>query len=169
MPVRLSDVLRTVARDPRLLLCEWNCKAAAISALLRGIMFFLLNIRAGHTHAVRAMLVELAYGAAAAGFAGSLTQRLRYAVPLRRTALVVLLLLPLLLMLGQAAVHEAMRTPRLLSGLMLSFVFASLASGFNWWAMRQGFSLTSSSVLADLRLGKKWLTALPTRSNRSDY
>ena len=138
-----------------LLLREWNWKAATISALLRGTMFFVLNFRAGHTQAVRAMLVEVVYGAAAAGLAGTVTQRLRYAMPLWRTVLVVLLLIPLLLMLGQAAVHGVMGTPRLRSGLLLSFVFASLASGLNWWAMRNGLFLTGSGqgFFADLLLG----------------
>lgn len=153
--VPLSAALRKFRREPLRVLRQWNWKAAALSAVLRGTMFLLLNMRAGHGKAERAMLVELAYGTVAAGVAGSVTQQLRHAVPVKRTALFVFLVLPLALLPGQAVVHSLLGTPRLLSGLLLSLIFASLASGFNWWAMRNGLFLTGCGrgLIADLLLG----------------
>lgn len=157
--VPLSAALRAFRREPLLVLRQWNWKAAALSAILRGTMFLLLNLRAGHGKAERAMLVELVYGTVAAGIAGAVTQQLRHAVPATRTAPVVFLVLPLALLPGQAVVHWLVGTPRLLSGLLLSFAFASLASGFNWWAMRNGLFLTGRGrgLTADLSLGVRLL------------
>ena len=140
--VRLRDALANMLRHPLALLGTWNWKAAAFSALLRAVMFLFLNLHAGHGRAVRAMLVEAVYATVAAGFAGAVTQRLRHAAPGWATALVVWFAVPLLLLAGQAAVHSATGTPRLRAGLIASFVFASFATGFNWYAMRRGAFVT---------------------------
>lgn len=138
----LQQELSWMLRHPLCLLKQWNWKAAAFSAMLRGVLFFVLNLRAGHAVAAKAMGVEVLYATAAAGLAGAATQRLRYATPQRATAAVILLGIPVVMLVAQAAVHHATGTPRLRSSLLASFVFASLATGFNWFAMRQGVFVT---------------------------
>lgn len=152
--VPLREALQTMLRSPAVLVRSWNWKAAAFSALLRAILFLLINLRAGSGRAVRAMLVEAAYATVAAGFAGAATQRLRHAVPRWATALVVWLVIPLVLLLAQAAVHAAMGTPRLARSLSASFVFAAFATGFNWFAMSRGAFVTGEdrSFARDLLL-----------------
>ncbi len=140
--VPLRTALRDLLHHPATLLYEWNWKAATFSALLRAMMFLGINLGAGRGRAVRAMLVEAVYATVAAGFAGAVTQRLRRAVPVRATALVVWCGIPLVLLSAQAAVHHAMGTPRLGWSLFASFVFAALATGFNWFAMSRGAFVT---------------------------
>ncbi len=165
--VHLSDAMRQMARHPLRLLREWNWKAATTSALLRAGMFFAVNLRSGKQGAVRAMLVEAAYATVAAGLAGAVTQRLRHAEPRGRTAVVVWLLLPTLILSAQAAVHHAMGTPRLRNSMIASFVFAAFATGFNWFAMSRGAFITGEdrSFARDLLLLPKlivqFLLALP--------
>ena len=141
-PLPLFSELAEIARHPLRFLEDWNWKAAAFSALLRAVMFLLINLRAGHGRAVRAMLVEAVYATVAAGLAGALTQRVRNARPRWATALVVWLAVPVVLLLMQAAVHHATGTPRLRASLIGSFVFAALATGFNWFAMQRGAFVT---------------------------
>lgn len=143
--IPLKDALRTMLRNPSCLLRDWNWKAAAFSAMMRGTLFFLVNRYAGRASAVKAMLVEMVYATAVAGLAGAITQRLRHAMPRIATAAVVMLAVPLAMLAGQAVLHHSMRTPRLRSGLLLSFLFASLANGFTWFAMSRNVFVTGSS------------------------
>lgn len=163
--VPLGRTLRALLQHPLVLLRDWNWKAALFSALLRGALFFLTNLHAGRASAEKAMLVELVYGTAAAGLAGAVTQRLRHAVPRRYTALMVWLAVPAVMSAIQAMVHHALRTPRLRTGLIASFLFAAFATGFNWFAMSRGAFLTgegrsfSRDLLATPRLLWQFLTA----------
>lgn len=141
-PVPLRTATGEMLRRPLTLVRDWNWKAAAFSAMLRGLLFFLTNLHAGRARAGRALLVEMVYATFAAGLAGAATQRLRHAVPRAATAAVVWLALPLLMLAAQAAVHHAMGTPHLRAGLIASFVFAAFATGFNWFAMGRGAFVT---------------------------
>ena len=150
----LGTALRGILYHPLRLLAAWNWKTAAVSAVLRAAIFFFSNHRAGSGPALKAMLVEAVWATLAAGFAGAVTQRLRHAVPVRRTVLVVWLALPLCLLVAQLTVHRAMRTPHLRTGVLASFVFAALSSGFNWFAMARGAFVTGEhrSFTRDLHL-----------------
>lgn len=152
--VPLRDALHAMLRHPLTLLRDWNWKAALFSAMLRGVLFFFTNLHAGRARAEKAMLVELVYATIAAGLAGAVTQRLRHAVPRAPTAVVVWLAIPTIMLAAQAAVHGAMRTPRLRASLLASFVFAAFATGFNWFAMSRGAFVTGedSSFARDLLL-----------------
>lgn len=138
----LPSALHAIARRPVALLRHWNWKTAAFSALLRGAMFLIINLHAGQGRAVRAMVVEALYAISVSGLAGALTQRLRHAQPLRQTALIVLLGIPVMVLSGEALVHAALGTPRLGRSILGSFLFAALGSGFNWFAMSRGAFVT---------------------------
>ncbi len=151
----LAEALVDILRHPfTTLIASWNWKAAAVSVLLRAGVFFATNLRAGKHSAVRAMLVEAAFATVAAGLMGAATQRLRAAQPVWATAFIVWLGLPALLLAAQFGWHRALGTPHVRAGLIASFCFASLASGFNGFAMRRGAMLAgtgSASVASDAR------------------
>ena len=115
--------MQSMRKHPFVLLGEWNWKAATFSAIIRGLIFFATNRHSSHAMAWRAMAVEVVYATAAAGVAGAVTQRLRYAHPARQTALVLLLAVPLTMLVAQALVHQLAGTPRIGAGLFLSFCF----------------------------------------------
>lgn len=57
----LAEALLDLLRKPvTSLVAGFNWKTAAISAMLRAIMFFFTNLRAGHILALKATLVERA-------------------------------------------------------------------------------------------------------------
>ena len=148
-------------KHPFVLLREWNWKAATFSAMIRGLIFFATNKHSSHAMAWRAMVVEVVYATVAAGTAGAVTQRLRYAHPVRQTAIVLLLVVPLTMLVAQAVVHQLAGTPRIGAGLFLSFCFASFATGFNWIAMQHGIFVAGSG-----RTFLQDLAALPTLITR---
>ncbi len=156
-PLPLWVALHTMLRHPVSLLADWNWKAGAVSGILHGFIFFAVNLRAGSTAAIKAMLVEALYSVLTAGLAGTVTQRLRHAVPQAATAMVVWIALPVALLLGRLCVHLAMGTPKLRSSLAASFAFAAVATGFNWFAMSRGAFVTGEgrSFARDLLLVPK--------------
>jgi hypothetical protein len=153
--IHLGPALAGIVRSPfATLIGAWNWKAAAVSAILRAATFFASNLRADSHSAVRAMLVEAAFATVAAGLMGAITQQLRATRPVWATMLVIWLALPATMLAAQFTWHRAMGTPHLRVGLIASFCFASVASGFNWYAMRRGAMLAgtrTSSVAGDLR------------------
>jgi hypothetical protein len=61
-PDDLYSALRDIVYRPvKTLVPPWSWKAAALSALLRGITFFVGNLRSGHRHALQAMMVEAVF------------------------------------------------------------------------------------------------------------
>ncbi len=166
-PVSLSVELRRMLGNPLGLLRDWNWKTAALSAMIRAGVFFRVNLHAGTSAALKAMLVEAAYAIVAAGLAGAVLQRLRLAEPRRKTALLICLVIPASLLAMQALLHAAMGTPRLGWSLVASFCMAALGTGFNWFAMSRGALVTGAnqSLVRDLlampQLIWQFLAALP--------
>ncbi len=152
--VPLARVLLGIVRHPLGLLRGWNWKAAMFSAMVRATIFLLTNLHAGFVHALRAMLVELAFSSVAAGIAGSVTQRLRNTVPVAATAVVVWLGIPLAMMTLQLTVHHINGTAHVRTAVIASFIFAAFATGFNWFSMRNGVFVTGEgrSFARDLLL-----------------
>jgi hypothetical protein len=154
----LLDALASVVRDPYgTLIAEFNWKTAATSAVLRAILFFCTNLRAGEQRALKATLVEAAYSICAMGVFGSITERIRNARPAWLTGLMVWLAIPAVMLCTQYSVHRAFGTPELRISMIASFCFAALGTGFNWFAMRRGTFLVAEpgaaprSFAADLR------------------
>ena len=151
----LGAALRDVIQHPvASLLGAWNWKAAAFSAMIRAGIFFATNLRAGHQKALQAMLVEATFAIFAAGVMAAFTQRLRNTQPLWATALVVWLGMPTAMVTAQYTVHHLSGTAHVRAGLIASFCFAGIASGFNWYAQRKGVMLSGDgepSFAKDLR------------------
>jgi Na+/melibiose symporter-like transporter len=189
----ISSEIRPTPNDPRPTLAEalisllrkpftnfiggFNWKTAAISAILRAIMFFFTNLRAGHNLALKATLVEGCYAILTMGIFGAATERIRNARPAWLTGLVVWFVIPATLLAVQYKVHHFFGTPELRRSMIASFCFAALGTGFNWFAMRRGALLVGDppvggphapdrqSFLADLRamplLIWDFITAVP--------
>ena len=94
----LYSALRDIVFRPvKTLVPPWSWKAAALSALLRGITFFVGNLRSGYQHALQAMMVEAVFAIFAAGLIGAVSQRLGASRPVWVIAAIVCLGLPALM------------------------------------------------------------------------
>jgi Na+/melibiose symporter-like transporter len=144
----LAEALQTLLRKPfTSLIGGFNWKTAAISAMLRAILFFFTNLRAGHALALKATLVEGTYAILTMGIVGAATERIRHARPAWLTGLVIWLGIPALLLFVQYHVHHFFGTPELRRGMIASFCFAALGTGFNWFAMRRGALLVGDPMV----------------------
>ncbi len=140
--VSLRHALREIVGHPvRTLVPPWSRKAAAFAATVRGLAFFITNLRAGQRAAGKAFVVEAVFAFIAGGLIGAISQRLRKAEPLWATACVVWLVLPGIMLVTQLEVHRLAHTPYLSGGLALSFCLAALSAAFSWYAMRHGAML----------------------------
>jgi len=132
----------------------WNWKAAALSAVLRALVFLVINWRAGTRAALAALAVEFAYRVATSGFYGSLIQRLRHVQPAWKAMLYVALLLPTVNQGLDAWLHWLSGTPHLAASVIASSLITVWAALFNLYAMRQGALVTGAEArpfLEDLR------------------
>jgi|GEM_PF-751664 len=120
------------------LVLRWNWKAALLSALFRGILFFATNISAGLPAAVAAMSKEFIYRVLTSGFYGAFTQAFRKARPAWLASLTLIGFLPLFQHLLEFMVHWLGGTPKLLVSIGASVGFTAVSTLFNLHAMRQG-------------------------------
>ena len=122
----------------RIFLRQWNWKAAALSALLRALVFYFTNRSAGTRAAWTAVGVEFGYRIATSGFFGSLIQVLSRVEPKHVSMVAVLFVMPAVNQGLDAMVHWWQGTPRLGLSLLIATLITLWASLFNWYAMREG-------------------------------
>lgn len=130
----------------------WNWKAALLSSLYRGSLFFATTLSAGLHSALSAMAAEFAYRGVTAGFYGGLTQAISQSQPRKAAGGVAGVIV--LSHAIEFTVHWLRGTPNLRVSIAASVVFTILSTLFNLHAMRRGVLLTgsgSSSFLDDLR------------------
>ena len=120
----------------------WNWKAAVLSAVLRALVFLLINWTAGTKAASTAMAVEFAYRIFTSGFYGSLVQSFRKMEPAWKANLYVVLLLPAVNQGLDLWIHWLNGTPKLAASLVASTVITVWAALFNLYAMRHGALVT---------------------------
>lgn len=154
-PEDLSQALPEMIRSPlRTIVPPWSWKAAACTATVRAVAFFVTNLQSGRWEATKAMLVEAVYAVFVGGLIGAISQHLRRARPLWATGLLICIALPGTMTLAQLAVHQLAKTPHQSGGVFASFCLAALAAAYTWYAMRHGAMLggiDETTVGHDLR------------------
>jgi hypothetical protein len=135
----VKNVLRDFVRDPRHHLLEkWNWKAALMSSVLRGAIFFSTNLVAGLHAAIGAMLAEFVLRSTTSGFYGTMTEAFASAEPPWAASATAMFLLPCMAHSVEFVVHWLRGTPELGAGIASSVVFTVLSTAFNLFAMRRG-------------------------------
>lgn len=133
---------------------RWNWKAAFLSALFRGLIFFATTWSAGWQAALGAMAAESALRSVTAGFYGGITQRLRFVEPAWKGAALAMILLPLVAHTIEFVMHRIRQTPHLATGMRASIAFTLVSTLFHLHAARRGAFLSgagSATLLSDLR------------------
>ena len=144
----LTDLFR---RPGRHLVARWNWKAALLSGMLRGALFFVASLRAGLDAAVAALVVEFAYRAATTGFFASLTQAFRRATPAWAAGLVVALGIPVLAHVLEYVAHGLHGTVELDRAMAASVTFTVFSATFTLFAMRRGVFIVGDDDRQPLR------------------
>lgn len=150
----LGVVWADIGRHPyKYLVRRWNWKAGAVSAAIRGGIYFAANLGAGRDAALAAMLTEFGYRTLLSGAVGSVTQALRECEPAWAAALTALAVLPLFGHVVEFAVHSLQGTPRLGISVVASIGFTVVSTLFNLYAMRRGVLVVDTrarTLLEDL-------------------
>src|SRR5262245_30800706 len=178
--IRLVNEPRTVPAVLRWILTSpweavgrrWNYKAAVLSAVVRSLLFFCVNIGAGLAAANQALTTELVFRFATAGFYGALTAAFRNAEPRATATFTAIVVLPVASHSLEFVVHWLRGTAMLAPSVAISVVFSVVSTAFNLFAMREGRLLVGANgrpVLDDLqampRLIARFVLAI-TRSHQ---
>ncbi len=148
----VGEVALSLLRHPiETLVLRWNWKSAVLSALTRGGLFFFVNLRAGVSAAVGAMLIEAAFYVTVAGFYGSATEAFRRARPARLALLVMMLAMPAINHSLEFLLHWASGTRKLTTSIVASVSLSMISAVFNLFAMQRGAFIvgTERQSLAD--------------------
>ena len=149
-----AALMDSAAHPGRNVFCAWSWKTAALSAVVRALIFLSANRHSDARHAAVTGVAEALYSLVAAGLVGALTQRLRFARPLWAAAGIVWVLMPAAMVAAELKLHRLVHTPHVRVGLAVSLAIASVSSGFTWFAMRRGVLLQGigdDSLAHDLR------------------
>jgi hypothetical protein len=130
-----ADLLRHPVRS---LICRWHWKGAALSAVVRGSLFFATNLTDGLAAGARATVVECLFGVPFVGVFAAAIQAFSGAEPPWAATLVIALLFPVLAQAAEFAVHWAACTPRLGISMLASIALSVLSTAFNLYVMRRG-------------------------------
>lgn len=138
-PQALPDVLIWVVRDPvGALAARWNYKAAVLSAVVRGTLFFGVNAAAGIDAGLAAMRTEFVFRLATSGFYGALTQAFRRVEPRSHAFVAAGVIVPAVSHLLELAVHWWSGTAELAASVAASMALTTVSTAFNLFAMRNG-------------------------------
>jgi len=156
----LSLALMGFFRDPRnTLLRRWNWKSAVMSSLVRGAIFFSINVTHSFEAGVSAFITELVFRGSISGFYGAITQNLSYVRPIWKSALGALVLLPFANHVLEFIVHWSRGTEKLWESIIASVCFTALSSLYHVFIMRRGVMIVgdgSQSLLRDLAIAPKY-------------
>jgi len=155
-PVAVQRVLHDLVHHPvETIARRWNWKSALLSSIVRGLIFFCVNLVAGWHAAFAALLTEITFRGAASGFYGALTEAFRFAEPEWAAALAVMILLPLAGHSVEFGVHFLRGTAKLGASIFASVCFTAVSTLFNLYAMRRGALVTGvgrQSLGADVKM-----------------
>ena len=153
-PITVGQAIASFASTPvETLLRRWNWKTAALSACVRGSIFFLANLGAGFSAAIDAMLLESAFYAVVAGFQGAIIQTFRRVEP-AWAATATVMALPAINHTLEFALHSLGGTKKIAAGIAASITLSILSAMFNLFAMRRGALIVGAgrqSLASDLR------------------
>jgi hypothetical protein len=141
----LSQTCRELVHHPiERIVRRWNWKSALLSALVRGVLFFVATLEAGLSAALGAMRLEAAFYILTAGFYGALLEAFRRVEPPWKATLAVMGMLPAINHSLEFLWHRVGGTERLGRGMAASISFSVLSASFNLFAMRRGALLVGA-------------------------
>ena len=139
LPISLGGVLSELVRHPlRRLVLQWNWKTALVSLVLRGSIFFVVNLTSSWNSAVDAVVTECMFRAWMTGTLASISQAFRRVQPAWRASIVMLLVLPTLGHGIEFTVHSLRGTDRLYASVSVSILFSMFSGVFSYWLHRRG-------------------------------
>ena len=151
----VGTVLVAILRHPiRFALSRWNWKAATLSAVMRGTIFFIATLGGGLATATRTLVIDAAFRIPLAGLCAAVIQEVRWAQPVWLALTVALVGVPIGAHTIEIGVHWMANTPWLWRGVAASVVLSIVSSAVEFLLMRRPILLVGpegASLASDLR------------------
>ena len=136
---KVSEVVKCILRHPlEIIIRRWNWKAATLSGIFRGAIYFFTHISLGWRAAVSAMSVEFLFRTFNSGATSSIGQVFRMAQPKWLTNLIVMLGFPAYAHMVEYVLHTLNGDENVNKSIVVSIIFSALSAIFNLYAMRRG-------------------------------
>lgn len=140
----VRDVFKYIFSHPiEILFWRWNWKAAVLSGVMRGSIYFLTHINLGIRAALGAMSVEFLFRVLNSGASASVSQSFRKADPKWLATLCIMVLLPAYSHTIEYTIHTLNGDQNRNKSILISITFSALSAVFNLFAMRRGTLLVS--------------------------
>lgn len=117
---------------------RWNWKAATLSGIMRGSIYFFTHISLGWRAALSAMSVEFVFRVFNSGATSSIGQAFRRAQPHWLASLIVMIGFPAYAHVIEFFLHTLNGDQNVNKSIVFSIVFSALSAIFNLFAMRRG-------------------------------
>lgn len=128
-----------------ILFWRWNWKAALLSGIMRGSIYFFTHISLGIRAALGAMSVEFLFRVVNSGASASVSQAFRKANPKWLATSCIMLLMPAYSHVIEYTIHTLNGDQNKNKSIVISMMFSALSAVFNLFAMRRGTLLVSDS------------------------
>jgi hypothetical protein len=131
-----------IAHPWEVFVARWNWKAAALSALFRGVAFAVPMAGITGEGALRSVAIEIAFRIAVGGLWGSLLQAFRGAEPAWLAGLCVAIVLPAGAHLLEYAALRAGHASHIITAMTVSVIVSIGSLVINFGLMRRGLLIT---------------------------
>lgn len=130
-----------VTHPVEIVVYRWNWKAAVLSGIFRGSIYFFTHITLGWRAALSAMSVEFIYRTFHAGISSSIGQAFRLAEPAWLANICIMIMLPAYAHTVEYILHTLNGDKNVNKSIVISIAFSVLSALFNVFAMRRGVLL----------------------------
>lgn len=121
-----------------ILFWRWNWKAAVLSGIMRGSIYFFTHISLGLRAALGAMSVEFLFRVVNSGASASVSQSFRKADPKWLATFCIMVLMPTYSHTIEYALHTLNGDLNKNKSILFSIMFSAISAIFNLFAMRRG-------------------------------
>ncbi|NNE98849.1 MAG: hypothetical protein HKN25_07495 [Pyrinomonadaceae bacterium] len=135
----VGEVFKFLITHPSKIVTErWNWKAATLSGIMRGSIYFFTHISLGLRAAISAMSVEFVFRALNSGVSASIAQSFRKAKPKWLATICVMGMLPAYGHIVEYTIHTISGDQNRNKSILISIAFSILSALFNLFMMRRG-------------------------------
>lgn len=136
---KVSEVVKYILSHPfEMIIRRWHWKAAVLSGIFRGLIYFFTHISLGWRAALSAMSVEFLFRVFNSGVSSSVGQAFRAAQPKWLATVIVMFMFPAYAHTVEFALHTLNGDKNVNKSIVISIGFSMLSAIFNLFVMRRG-------------------------------
>lgn len=143
---KISKVIKYIITHPfEMVIRRWNWKAAALSGIFRGLIYFFTHISLGWRAAISAMSLEFVFRTFNSGASSSIGQAFRTAQPKWLANVIVMVMFPAYAHTIEYILHTLNGDQNVNKSIIVSILFSAVSAIFNLHVMRRGTLLVNDS------------------------